>query len=314
MAEEPRSLQLILGLNCNNHCSVCGGAWPFRPQLDTRQALERLRHGFQFGLREVIFSGGEATLRPDLHNLIKAAKDIGYSSILLLTNGRRLSDPAYLEHLSQVGVTGIGTSLYGSAPDIHDRITQDSGSFAQTLSGIKAVRNQLPEVPLSVNFVICAANYDCTADVVRLLVGADIRLVQLTFVVPVGRAKGIFHASDMPRIRDTLPYIQTGIEVFQGWYHSLPHTSITLAFFPFCVLGELVPFSTNFFQVPSYFAAESGELVLIDDEIARQNLKTKRQECALCFYNHQCDGVWQEYIDAKGWAEFSPITGKESDR
>lgn len=308
MLKKTRSLQLILDLKCNSNCTICGAAWPFRPQLDTMQAINRLQRGVEMGLYEVVISGGEVTLRHDLIELVQIARSLGYASIVLLTNGRRLANPRYLDSLLQAGITSIGTSLHGHISQVHELVTRVHQSFDQVIAGIKTVRSHLPDIPLSVNCVLSGVNYRFSADVVRLLVRLDVRLIQLTYVVPVGKAKGIYFASDTPRISETLPFLKNGIEAFMNEFHARSDASITLAFYPFCVLRDLISFSGEYSQSMSYFASETGEIILVDDEIFRQNLKIKQPECVRCRFNTICDGVWREYVEAKGWAEFLPIT------
>lgn len=303
-----RSLQLVLDLQCNNNCTICGASWPFQPHLNTVQAIDRLQRGIEMGLSEVVLSGGEVTLRRDLLTLIQTAREIGYTSVILLTNGRRLAHPAFLQSLLRAGITGIGSSLHGHTPEVHEQITQAPRSFWQAVEGIQAVRHYLPDLPLSVNYVLSMGNYRYTTEVVRLLVGLDVRMIQITYVVPVGRARGIFYQPDMPRMIDTLPFIRDGIDIFLNRYHETPNATIVLAFFPFCVLSGLESFSGDIAQPITYFASEVGNLVAIEEEIARQHLKTKRSECALCRFSAFCDGIWQEYVAARGWAEFTPIT------
>jgi MoaA/NifB/PqqE/SkfB family radical SAM enzyme len=307
MLQRTRSLQLILDLRCNNNCTICGASWPLQPCLDTEQAIQRLQRGIHMDLREVVFSGGEVTLRHDLLELIQAARRLGYTSIVLLTNGRRLANPDYLEALARAGITCIGTSLHGHTAEVHERITRSPHSFEQAVAGIKATRSILPEIPLSVNCALNGDNYRYTVDIVRFLLTLDVRLVQLTYVVPVGRAKGIYFQLDTPSMSDTLPFVQNAVDIFLEACHGIPGASITLAFFPYCILRGLERFSGDIVQSMSYFASVNGELFLIDDEVARQNLKAKRLECTLCHFSKLCDGVWQEYVDAKDWTEFVPI-------
>lgn len=314
MLKRTQSLQLILDLRCNSNCTVCGASWPFHPNLDTMQAITRLRRGIQIGLHEVIFSGGEVTLRRDLVKLIEIARELGYSSIVLLTNGRLLAKSGYLESLVQAGITSIGTSLHGHEAGVHELITRAPRSFDQTIDGIKAIRLNFPDIPLSVNCVLDGVNYKNVVDVVHLLLRLEVRSLQITYVVPVGKAKGIYFRTGMPRISETVPFIRNAVEVFENHYSIVVGASITLAFFPFCVLGDLASFSADFSQSISYFASETGDLVLIEDEISRQSMKTKRPECASCRFTMLCSGVWQEYIAARGWAEFIPITDYDPDQ
>ncbi|MFM8322364.1 MAG: radical SAM/SPASM domain-containing protein, partial [Chloroflexota bacterium] len=65
-----------------------------------RQVLEK---AWAAGIPHVIFTGGEATLRVDLPELIAQAEQLGMVSGLL-SDGLRLVDPVYLERLLQAGL------------------------------------------------------------------------------------------------------------------------------------------------------------------------------------------------------------------
>lgn len=65
--------------------------------------LERAWHA---GIPQVIFTGGEPTLRPDLPELVEYAEKLGQVTGLL-TNGLRLSEPQYLHHLLNAGLDHI---------------------------------------------------------------------------------------------------------------------------------------------------------------------------------------------------------------
>ena len=62
-----------------------------------------LNKAWDAGIPHVIFTGGEATLRPDLPDLIQHAEDLGQVTGLL-TNGLRLSETHYLQKLLQSGL------------------------------------------------------------------------------------------------------------------------------------------------------------------------------------------------------------------
>lgn len=305
--EQRNSFQLILDLRCNNRCTICGASWPFRPRLNTIQAIERLRRGILLGLTEVVISGGEVTLRSDLMEIIHAAREMGYSSIVLLTNGRRLANPDYLKSLVEAGITAVGVSLHGHTPKIHEQITRTPHSFKEAVTGITTIRSHFPTLPLSVNCVLTGENYRHSANIVRFLIELNVRVIQFTYVIPIGKAKGIYFQAGVPSMSEALLFVRKGIDVFLSAYNGISETSFILAFFPLCVLGDLLQFSGDLTQSSSYLASEAGSLVLIDEKIAMENLKVKRKECEACRFSEVCHGVWQEYIDAKGWEEFEPI-------
>lgn len=292
------ALQLILDLRCNSRCVLCGAAWPYRPRLLTEEAIVRLQRGRALGLDEVVLSGGEVTLRSDLLTIIAAARAAGYVQITLLTNGRRLAMPDYVDRLVGEGVTAFGTSLHGATEATHERITRAAGSYREVLDGIAAVTGHSSLVPLSVNYVIGPANEHELSQAARLLASQGVRNFQVTYVIPVGRARTIFRDPTVANVSATLPHLK------RMFKESERPAAITLAFFPACVLDDLVCFSGDFDPAPTYFADLQGNLVPIETEIAAQGLQTKFPACGDCHYNDMCGGFWVAYVAERGSAEF----------
>lgn len=302
------SLHLILDMACDTRCTICAAAWPYPLRLSTQQAIDRLHQGIELGIEEVVFSGGEVTLRRDLCQLIRKARELGYYEVIVLTNGRRLSDKSLTDALVSSGITGLGSTLHGSTPDVHEQITLTPGSFLQTVRGIETVRSLWPLIPLSINCVISLDNHHLIDQTVGLLMDLGVRVIQLTYVVPVGKAKGIFSLPDMPSMSTTLPFVKQAIELFLSRSSMTPQSSISLAFYPFCVLRGMEVFSSEINQSVTYLATDTGELTPIQHQIDLQELKVKRTDCDRCTFSGICDGIWREYAEFKGWAEFVPIT------
>ena len=72
-------------------------------ELNTEEWKEVLKKAWEAGIPHVTFTGGEPTRRDDLVELVTYAEEIGQVTGVL-TDGRRLSDPDYVEALSQAGV------------------------------------------------------------------------------------------------------------------------------------------------------------------------------------------------------------------
>lgn len=62
-----------------------------------------LKKAWEAGIPQVIFTGGEPTLRPDLAELVAYAEELGMVAGLI-TNGQRLSESKYLHGLLQSGL------------------------------------------------------------------------------------------------------------------------------------------------------------------------------------------------------------------
>ncbi len=72
-------------------------------ELTTAEWETILDQAWAVGIPQIIFTGGEATLRDDLPDLIAHAEKNGQVTGLL-TDGHKLADPAYLDRLLQTGL------------------------------------------------------------------------------------------------------------------------------------------------------------------------------------------------------------------
>jgi MoaA/NifB/PqqE/SkfB family radical SAM enzyme len=95
---------------------------------------------FSLGVFIFTFTGGEPTLREDLLELLTYAQKKG-AVTGLITNGRRLSDPEYVQRLVEAGLDFVQITVESHKPKIHDRITGVKGSWKET---IQAIGNILP--------------------------------------------------------------------------------------------------------------------------------------------------------------------------
>jgi hypothetical protein len=86
-------------------------------ELTTDEWKAILDKAWDFGIPHVVFTGGEATLRADLPELIERAEHNG-QVCGLLTDGHKLSEPAYLNTLLQTGLDHLMIVLpTGGEPD-----------------------------------------------------------------------------------------------------------------------------------------------------------------------------------------------------
>src|SRR5512139_3925318 len=94
---------------------------------DSRSAL---------GVAHIVFTGGEATLRNDLPELIAHAESNGQITGLN-TNARRLSDEKYLQKLVDSGLDHVQITVESFDEQIHDEMMRAKGAHRQTIQGLK---------------------------------------------------------------------------------------------------------------------------------------------------------------------------------
>jgi radical SAM protein with 4Fe4S-binding SPASM domain len=135
----PYRMDLALTYRCQNDCPHCYVSRPKDfPEMPTEQWKRVIDRCWEMGIPHLTFTGGEATLRPDLVELVQYAEDVGLVTGLQ-TNGRRLRDRAYLDELLLAGLDHIQITLESHNPAIHDRMVGVEGAWQETVEGIKTV-------------------------------------------------------------------------------------------------------------------------------------------------------------------------------
>ncbi|MDI6721317.1 MAG: radical SAM protein, partial [Candidatus Aenigmarchaeota archaeon] len=156
----------------------------YEPTLDQiKFMLKRMRNEKPVGANSVQFTGGEPTLREDLPEIVKAAKEIGYNHVQLNTNGINLSkDPELAANLRQAGVSNLYLSFDGMSPETNPKNYWESQQAIENCAkaGIGVVL-----VPT----VIGGINDHELGDIIRFAVGniGKVRSVNFQPVSLVGR-------------------------------------------------------------------------------------------------------------------------------
>lgn len=125
-------------LRCNLRCTHCGSrAGKPRPdELSTAQCLEVVRQLAALGVREVTLIGGEAYLRPDWLELVRAVRAAGMDCSLG-TGGLALT-PRLVGLAKDAGLQSASVSLDG-LKDVHDAVRGVPNSYERALAAVQAI-------------------------------------------------------------------------------------------------------------------------------------------------------------------------------
>jgi radical SAM protein with 4Fe4S-binding SPASM domain len=181
----PYRMDLALTYRCNNRCahcyneaSRCGEELAFD---DWTRVLDRV---WELGIPHVVFTGGEPTLVKDLPRLVAHAEGLGLITGLN-TNGRRLSDPAFVDELVAAGLDHVQITLESHDPAIHNRIVVQPGAHAQTTAGI---RNALAtRLFVMTNTTLLRENSARLADTLAFLSELGVPTIGLNGLIHSGR-------------------------------------------------------------------------------------------------------------------------------
>ncbi len=133
----PLRMDAALTFRCQNDCIHCYAGGPHETsELSTEQWRQVIDKLSDVGVFIITFTGGEPTLRDDLLELLLYAQKKGIVTGLI-TNGRKLSDPAYVKTLEDSGLDFVQVTLESEKAEIHDAMTNSVGSWSETVEGIK---------------------------------------------------------------------------------------------------------------------------------------------------------------------------------
>jgi pyrroloquinoline quinone biosynthesis protein E len=154
----PTPLALIAELThrCPLHCVYCSNPLELDArsnELSTDQWSKVFRESAEMGVLQADFTGGEPLVRPDILELVAAARAAGLY-VNLITSGLPL-DEARLAKLVAAGLDHFQLSFQGARPEIASDISGTT-THAQKLRVLDWLRNH--RVAVTLNFVIHRQN------------------------------------------------------------------------------------------------------------------------------------------------------------
>ena len=132
---------LTVTLRCNQRCLFCPNVRedPGFSDARIRRILEAYcrRNKSRIKVTSLNFTGGEPTLSPGLPKLVRLAKDLGFRTRALLTNGLAMSDPDLTRALYDAGIDDLLFSFHSHRESVYDRLTDTSGLYPRALRGFR---------------------------------------------------------------------------------------------------------------------------------------------------------------------------------
>lgn len=127
---------------CNllcKHCYAISGDVDFPGELSREEVFEVMDDLKAFRVPVLILSGGEPLLRPDIFDISRRAKDLGFY-VGLSSNGT-LIDGTNIGRIQDIGYDYVGISLDGLG-ETHDRFRGRDGAFQESLAAVRLCRER----------------------------------------------------------------------------------------------------------------------------------------------------------------------------
>jgi radical SAM protein with 4Fe4S-binding SPASM domain len=279
----------------------------------------------------VSFTGGEATLRTDLPELVAYAKDRGLR-VNLITNGVRCASRGYVEKLAAAGLASAQVSVEGPDAKVHDGLTGHPGSFERTLTGLVNLRDT--GLSVHAHTTISRANRDRLPEMVDLARRLDLPRLSMNLIIPTGtpnrpehRGLRVSYSEVGPLAVAVRDYAEArGVEFH--WYSPTP----------FCVFnpiaaglgnkgcaacdglvhvsptGDVLPCSSYARPVGNLFAQTFAEVWAGPRAVFHRKKRHAPARCEGCEDFALCQGACPLYFDACGTAELDPAKENEEVR
>ena len=190
----PYKVDVALTYGCNNECPHCYNEadrleMPSLPLTEWYAVIDRL---CELGVPHLILTGGEATLHPDLPEIIRYADGKGMV-VGLNTNGRHIAHKPYMDELAAAGLNHVQVTLASNRAEFHDAM-MGTTAFEQTVAGIQnAVASK---VHVITNTTLMRNNMDHAEEIIEYIYDLGIRTFAMNGMIYSGG--GFAHPTAIP--------------------------------------------------------------------------------------------------------------------
>jgi radical SAM protein with 4Fe4S-binding SPASM domain len=199
----PYRMDLAVTYRCNNDCAHCYNARERNfPELTTEQWFKIIDQLWTLGVPHLVFTGGEATLRNDLPELIQHAESNGQITGLN-TNARRLMDERYVQRLVGAGLDHVQITVESCNEQIHDEMMHAKGAFKQTIAGLKNVLRS--NLYMMTNTTMLRTNVHTIPDTLDFLADLGVPTIGLNALIYSGHGLTVgtgLHENELQPILD----------------------------------------------------------------------------------------------------------------
>ena len=297
---------IIMGYSCNNNCRFCydGGHKRTLPDMTTQQVKRELLAARKRGSTFVDLLGGEPTIRKDIIELVRYAKNLGFGTISITTNGKMFYYMDFARRMLDAGLNSAVFSIHGHTPELHDYLTRSRNSYLYAAQGIRNLKKLSKDIYICTNTVIIRDNYKHLPQIAEnnIRLGAD--GMEFIFIHPRGNA--LKHFDDIvPTLTEIMDYLKPTVDA--GLRHGIKHTQIR--YVPMCYmlfnLRQLSEFDARRRMKEQHIGPEFRDLEVEKNRV--QNGRVKGPQCAACKYFNICEGIFNEYAEKRGFEELVPV-------
>lgn len=170
---------------CNlacKHCYSISADRDFAGELDTGEVFRVMDDLYAYGVRVLILSGGEPLMRPDIFEISRRARDMGFY-VGLSTNGT-LINASNISAIGEVGYDYVGISLDGIG-ETHDRFRRMKGAFDLSMDAVRHCNEH--GIKVGLRFTLTRDNAEELPRLLALMEQHDVNKFYLSHLNYAGR-------------------------------------------------------------------------------------------------------------------------------
>ena len=168
-------------LTCK-HCYSISADIDFKGELSTNEVFTVMDDLKSFGVPVLILSGGEPLLRPDIFDISRRAKAMGFY-VGLSSNGT-LIDEHNIDAIADTGYDYVGISIDGNKKT-HDLFRRKDGAFDASMQGIRLCRDR--DIKVGLRFTMTEDNATELPDMLQLMTDEGVNKFYLSHLNYAGR-------------------------------------------------------------------------------------------------------------------------------
>ncbi|NLE84644.1 MAG: radical SAM protein [Chloroflexi bacterium] len=301
----PYRMDLAITYRCNNDCAHCYNArarnYPELSTEDWKNVIDRL---WEIRIPHVVFTGGEPTLRNDLPKLVAYADQKGMVTGIN-TNGMRLADQDFLDQLVLSGLDHVQITLESHDAQIHDAMVGRSGSWEQTLAGLRNVLKS--NLYMMTNTTLLDNNASKLQETLDFLAHEGVPTVGLNALIYSGKGKTVdtgLREEQLPELLNLaigktnvnqqrlIWYTPTQYCHFDPLMLDLGIKGCTAAYYNMCVEpdGSVIPCQSYYQAVGNILSDPWNQIWNHPLCLSLRNRQNIPDECKYCDFLQECGG------------------------
>lgn len=306
----PIDVQLELTSQCNNRCFHCYNYWRGNEKQqyasmtdnDFLKVVDILHNA---GVFYVTITGGEPFLvKPLLYSVLRKLAEKGIECDIN-SNLVNIDDDS-VSVMKECGILSVLTSFHSSKKELHEKITNNPGSFSKTLRNIERIAHA--GIAVEVNMVITKENFQDVYETCKLVKNFGAKGFDAT------RLQDSAREIDFSHLKLTVDEIRFAVEQLSAAANDLSVQIGSLTPYPFCFLANDKKFlwlskrtcsagitvasieHTGFIRACPTSEMKYGHIFLDGLSKSWEEMKSWRNgtytppECNSCFYLPVCRG------------------------